>query len=117
MVFVKRTIYECTNCKKQYVDEPRSCFCEEKLEENSVVGPFKLLEKVNGDKWKVMCLMCDIIKVIHRSNIKRSQSCGCKPRHCSVITFTNKGVRYKCEKCNSHINSNYPILDWCCNVE
>jgi len=115
--FVKLEVFKCTTCDRLYFTLPVECSCHNKIVKDNVIGPFKLLEKEDEDKWKVVCRLCDMIKVIHRTNVKRSASCGCKPRHINIILINQSKVKYRCQKCNSTIETSYPVIDWCCNVE
>lgn len=117
MTFTELTVYRCDKCNKLYTHLPRECSCNGKIAKDNFVGPFKILEQEDADNWKVSCRLCDMIKIIHRTNIRRSTSCGCKPRHIHVLTLAEKQIRYKCDRCRTITSTNYPVIDWCCTDE
>lgn len=112
--FKKITRYQCTDCDKIYTYEPSKCSCKDILAKDKVVGSFKLVEPADDDKWHVICLICDNDVEIHRSNIRRQKSCGCKPKHIHILGITEKSVNYLCTKCTDTKVVVIPILEWCC---
>lgn len=112
-MIVKVVLYKCNRCGKQYATEPEYCECESRLEVGRIVGPFKILEITNS-QCKCQCQICGMVKLIHRSNIARQASCGCKPRHIEILQFMGERLRYRCRTCGEITIDNMPIELWCC---
>ena len=107
-------IYTCDNCKKIYKDHPGKCECENSLRNQEQIGPFKILDTVSNGLFKVQCLLCGMVKEIHRSNLRRQVSCGCKPKTIEILQFTETQFRYRCRKCGASKLSSFPVDQWCC---
>ena len=116
-MFTTIEMFECSNCGKLYKYRPPRCVCEEKLEVGLLVGPFKLIGRHRKDHWQVECKLCGMFKTTHRTNLRRSTSCGCKPRHIKILKLYEDEVKYKCLRCNEVSKVGYPVLEWCCDVE
>ena len=114
----EQTVWICDRCERIFPGEkPTQCTCETAIQPENVVGAFEILSKANGQKFNVICLFCGLDRVVHRSNIRRQKSCGCKPKHIEILFNTEDKVRYTCNKCGKTISTDLPIERWCHEIE
>ncbi len=111
----KVTRYVCSECHKEYKENPSTCSCALSNKPGKVVGPFKLLSSENGG-WKCECIFCTQVKFVHSSNLKRQTSCGCVPRSIRIQTFDQYSVTFACTKCREIQTTTLPVLEWCCDA-
>ena len=111
-MFEEIIAYRCKRCGKQYDVHPGVCTCEAKNHPGKHVGAFILLEQING-RWKVQCKVCNMIKEVHSSNLKRQKTCGCAPRGIDVIHIQDDNITYRC-KCTELVHDKLPLDEWHC---
>lgn len=116
MTLVPITCYRCSDCNRLYEEDPERCVCERSVfVKDSVHGSFIVRDKAEKPTYYlVTCILCGSTKEIRYSNIRRQDSCGCKPRSAIISEITPEKVMYTCRKCGeSHILVP-PIVSYCC---
>lgn len=109
-------LYRCSDCNRLYEEKPENCICERRVYvEGERIGPFVV--KGNSEKQahvKVRCILCDTFVDIAYSNIRRQQSCGCKPRSAEVLELSEEVLVYRCRRCGKSNTAVLPIITYCC---
>jgi hypothetical protein len=110
--------YRCTSCNRIYEAEPKKCVCERQIYiKGERFGPFEIVKEAEDHQIKVRCILCDTVSTMHFTNIKKQQSCGCKPRHVEVIELNDEVFVYRCRKCNKVSTVRVPVVTYCCEEE
>lgn len=110
--------YKCIDCDKIYTILPKDgCTClERKFYRGQRCGSFFIQdEELTSDgKYTVICILCGLTAKIHKTNLKRQVSCGCKPKHISIHSIDNESIVYACKRCNKIRKEIPPVVVYCC---
>jgi hypothetical protein len=106
--------WKCEKCQRIYFDKPAACSCVAEISQGNLIGCFKVINRNNGRKLTVTCLLCGLDTEVDSSNIRRQKSCGCKPKHIDILSNTEQEVRYRCKKCTKTHVEGLPAMEWCC---
>lgn len=115
MTLVPITCYRCLDCNRIYEEKPSRCVCERQVYiEGERFGSFVVVGKGEGNTINARCLLCSCRTHVLSSNIRRQQSCGCKPKHAEIIELNESTLVYRCRKCMRMHTVNLPIITYCC---
>lgn len=110
--------YRCSQCNRIYEEQTDYCICERQVFiEGERFGPFIVIERLEDNNLKVKCILCDTFTTVHAANIRRQQSCGCKPKHVEKLDLTSEVLVYRCRKCGKTRTVRLPVVSYCCEGE